>query len=155
MLHKGPFVQHIPSRSSSGATARGRVDRGRDAAIPRSPPRSTSTGRSAAPGPVPLRNWCAEHKRGFLFYQKPFINGPFGDPTWKRNSENWNFATEPTYVMLYQREHGGQLPSNMPIVYDYLLLAGENNWFVPPAVNVSTKNVEAIQVVTSTQTVQK
>ncbi len=57
--------------------------------------------------------------------------------------------------MLYQREHGGQLPSNMPIVYDYLLLAGENNWFVPPAVNVSTKNVEAIQVVTSTQTVQK
>jgi len=56
-----------------------------------------------------------------------------------------------TYVMLYQREHGGQLPSNMPIVYDYLLLAGENNWSVPPAVNVSTKNVEAIRVVTSAQ----
>jgi tetratricopeptide (TPR) repeat protein len=60
-----------------------------------------------------------------------------------------------TYVMLYQREHGGQLPPNMPIVYDYLLLAGETNWFVPPAVNVSTKNVEAIQVVTSAQTIQK
>ena len=60
-----------------------------------------------------------------------------------------------TYVTLYQREHGGQVPSNMPIIYDYLLLAGETNWFVPPAINVSTKNVEAIQVVTTAQPVQK
>ncbi len=51
------------------------------------------------------------------------------------------------YVTLYQRENGGQVPSNMPIIYDYLLLAGETNWFVPPTMNVSTKNVEAIQVV--------
>jgi Zn-dependent protease with chaperone function len=52
-----------------------------------------------------------------------------------------------TYVTLYQRENGGQVPTNMPIIYDYLLLAGESSWFVPPVANVSTKNVEAIQVV--------
>jgi len=52
------------------------------------------------------------------------------------------------YVTLYQRQNGGQVPANMPIIYDYLLLAGENSWFVPPVSNVSTKNVEAIQVMT-------
>ena len=55
---------------------------------------------------VPLRSWCAEHKRGFLFYLKPFINGPFGDPTWKRNSENWNFATEPWKAFAENRVGG-------------------------------------------------
>jgi tetratricopeptide (TPR) repeat protein len=56
-----------------------------------------------------------------------------------------------SYVNLYQRQNGGQLPANMPIIYDYFLLAGENSWFVPPVANVSTKNVEAIRVVTQTQ----
>jgi tetratricopeptide (TPR) repeat protein len=52
-----------------------------------------------------------------------------------------------TYVTLYQRENGGQVPSNMPIIYDYMLLAGDRSWFVPPVANVSTKNVDAIHVV--------
>ncbi|MGH9665336.1 MAG: hypothetical protein ACRD9L_13015 [Bryobacteraceae bacterium] len=68
-------------------------------------------------------------------------------------SENGKIVKElKTYVTLYQREHGGQVPSNMPVIYDYLLLAGDSNWFVPPTINVSTKNVEAIQVVAATGT---
>ncbi|HEV2991213.1 MAG TPA: M48 family metalloprotease [Candidatus Angelobacter sp.] len=59
-----------------------------------------------------------------------------------------------SYVNLYQRQSGGQLPANMPIIYDYFLLAGENTWFVPPVANVSTKNVEAIRVVTQSQGAQ-
>lgn len=51
-----------------------------------------------------------------------------------------------TYVVLYQREHAGALPINMPIIYDYLSLAGNNAWYAPPAGVVSTKNVEAIYV---------
>ncbi len=54
-----------------------------------------------------------------------------------------------TFVTLYQRQHAGQLPANMPIIYDYFLLAGENSWYVPPVANVSTKNVDAIHVVTT------
>ena len=52
-----------------------------------------------------------------------------------------------SYVTLYQRQNGGQVPANMPIIYDYMLLSGENSWFVPPVANVSTKNVDAISVV--------
>ncbi|MGI9101650.1 MAG: M48 family metalloprotease [Terriglobales bacterium] len=51
-----------------------------------------------------------------------------------------------TYVALYQREHGGHLPVNMPIIYDYFLLAGDTSWYVPPAAVVSTKNVESLSV---------
>ncbi len=53
MLHKGPFVQHIPSRSSSGATARGRVDRGRrgDPAFAASLDEHRAVG-SAGPGSI-------------------------------------------------------------------------------------------------------
>jgi len=51
-----------------------------------------------------------------------------------------------TYVALYQREHAGQLPNNMPILYDYFTLAGDTTWYVPPAAVVSTKNVEALRV---------
>lgn len=43
----------------------------------------------------------------------------------------------------------GQLPNNMPILYDYFTLAGDNNWYVPPVAVVSTKNVEALRVNTS------
>src|ERR1700675_729199 len=38
-----------------------------------------------------------------------------------------------TYVALYQRQHPGQLPSNMYIIYDYFLLIGDKNWYMPPA----------------------
>jgi len=51
-----------------------------------------------------------------------------------------------TYVALYQREHSGALPRNMHIIYDYFQLAGDNTWYVPPAMVVSTKNVDAIYV---------
>jgi len=48
------------------------------------------------------------------------------------------------YVALYQREHMGSLPNNMSILYDYLTLVGDTNWYAAPAAVVSTKNVEAI-----------
>jgi hypothetical protein len=51
-----------------------------------------------------------------------------------------------TYVALYQRQHTGQLPSNMYIIYDYFLLIGDKNWYTPPAAVVSTKNVESLNV---------
>lgn len=51
-----------------------------------------------------------------------------------------------TYVALYQRQHAGALPPNMHIIYDYFLLAGDNSWYVPPAMAVSTKDVDALTV---------
>jgi hypothetical protein len=51
-----------------------------------------------------------------------------------------------TYVALYQRQHAGTLPSNMYIIYDYFLLIGDKNWYMPPAGVVSTKNVESLNV---------
>ena len=50
------------------------------------------------------------------------------------------------YVALYQREHMGALPNNMAILYDYLTLVGDTNWYAAPAAVVSTKNVEAIRI---------
>jgi hypothetical protein len=50
------------------------------------------------------------------------------------------------YVALYQREHTGSLPNNMAILYDYLTLQGEPNWYAAPVDVVSTKNVEAIHI---------
>jgi len=50
------------------------------------------------------------------------------------------------YVALYQREHMGTLPSNMPILYDYLTLVGDTNWYAAPAAVVSTRNVDAIRI---------
>ena len=55
-----------------------------------------------------------------------------------------------SYVALYQREHGGALPGNMHILYDYFLLAGDSRWYVPPAANVSTKDIDAVNVLTMT-----
>jgi hypothetical protein len=49
------------------------------------------------------------------------------------------------YVALYQREHMGSLPNNMTILYDYLTLVGDTNWYAAPAAVVSTKNVEAVR----------
>jgi hypothetical protein len=53
-----------------------------------------------------------------------------------------------TYVALYQRQHAGTLPSNMYIIYDYFLLAGDKSWYVPPAEVVTTKNVDSLFVTT-------
>jgi hypothetical protein len=53
-----------------------------------------------------------------------------------------------TYVALYQRQHGGALPLNMYIIYDYFLLAGDKSWYVPPAEVVTTKNVDSLFVTT-------
>jgi hypothetical protein len=50
------------------------------------------------------------------------------------------------YVALYQREHMGSLPNNMAILYDYLTLVGDTNWYAAPAAVVSTRNVEAIRI---------
>jgi uncharacterized membrane protein len=51
-----------------------------------------------------------------------------------------------TYVALYQRQHTGQLPPNMYIIYDYFLLIGDKGWYTPPAAVVSTKNVDSLNV---------
>ncbi len=53
-----------------------------------------------------------------------------------------------TYVALYQRQHAGTLPSNMYIIYDYFLLAGDKSWYIPPAEVVTTKNVDSLFVTT-------
>src|SRR5580700_5978017 len=52
-----------------------------------------------------------------------------------------------TYVALYQRQHMGQLPGNMYIIYDYFLLIGDKSWYMPPASVVSTKNVDSLNTV--------
>jgi tetratricopeptide (TPR) repeat protein len=54
-----------------------------------------------------------------------------------------------TYVVMYQREHAGQLPNNMHIIYDYLTLAGDNTWYVPPAAEVSTRYGDSLNVSSS------
>jgi Peptidase family M48 len=51
-----------------------------------------------------------------------------------------------TYVALYQRQHGGQLPGNMYIIYDYFLLIGDKSWYMPPASVITTKNVDSLNV---------
>ena len=50
------------------------------------------------------------------------------------------------YVALYQREHTGAVPTNMPILYDYMQLAGDTSWYVAPTAVVSTKYVEPLHV---------
>lgn len=42
-----------------------------------------------------------------------------------------------TYIELYKLNHGGQTPSNMYILYDYLSLTGDDKWSEPPVVNVT------------------
>jgi hypothetical protein len=53
------------------------------------------------------------------------------------------------YIALYQRENSGNVPNNMPILYDYLTLVGNTNWYATPATVISTQNVEAVRVNTS------
>jgi predicted Zn-dependent protease len=54
------------------------------------------------------------------------------------------------YVNLYQRIHGGVLPPNMDVIYDYMQEAGEVAWSASPATNVSTKNIEPIGIMQGT-----
>ena len=56
------------------------------------------------------------------------------------------------YVALYQREHAGALPNNMPILYDYFTLAGDSTWYVPRVNVVSTDYVDALKVNTTQDT---
>jgi hypothetical protein len=35
------------------------------------------------------------------------------------------------YVALSERDHGG-VPSNMPLIYDYLSASGDAKWYLPP-----------------------
>ncbi|MGA2904919.1 MAG: M48 family metalloprotease [Candidatus Korobacteraceae bacterium] len=54
-----------------------------------------------------------------------------------------------TYVILFQRDHAGQVPPNMNILYDYFLLAGDVSWYVPPVAAVSTRYVDPLNVNTA------
>jgi Zn-dependent protease with chaperone function len=50
------------------------------------------------------------------------------------------------YVGLYQRAHGGVLPPNMEVIYDYMQEAGEMTWSTPPVTNISTRDVDPVNV---------
>jgi len=50
------------------------------------------------------------------------------------------------YVGLYQRVNGGKLPPNMEVIYDYMQEAGEMNWSAPPVTNISTRDVDPVNV---------
>ncbi len=43
-----------------------------------------------------------------------------------------------SYVVLYQRQSGGELPREMPFVYDYLDLSGDRSWIAYKVSNVSS-----------------
>lgn len=53
------------------------------------------------------------------------------------------------YTALYQRQHGGALPMNMPILYDYLTLEGDPNWYAVPAAVITTRNGDALRTTTA------
>src|SRR5262249_15766798 len=53
------------------------------------------------------------------------------------------------YVTLYQREHGGQLPNNMHIIYDYMLMAGDENWSATPVAVIATRDDKPLPVRTT------
>ena len=55
------------------------------------------------------------------------------------------------YVQLYQQQHGGALPANIDLIYDYMQDAGEASWKAIPAMNVSTKDIDPIGVTSSVQ----
>jgi tetratricopeptide (TPR) repeat protein len=50
------------------------------------------------------------------------------------------------YVEIYQQEHGGNLPPNMDAIYAYLKDLGDSQWVARPAMNVSTKNIDPLNV---------
>ena len=67
--------------------------------------------------------------------------GSNGDKTEIRNEIE-------SYIGLYQRQHSGFLPNNMAVLYDYLNLVGEPNWYAAPAEVISTRNVEPLRTST-------
>lgn len=56
-----------------------------------------------------------------------------------------------TYVEVYQQAHGGALPPNMDAIYAYLKDLGEEGWVARPAVNISTRNIDPIRIVSTEQ----
>jgi hypothetical protein len=48
------------------------------------------------------------------------------------------------YVALYQREHIGTLPNNMAILYDYLTLVGDTDWYAAPAASAPLTGPQVI-----------
>lgn len=55
------------------------------------------------------------------------------------------------YVGLYQRVNGGKLPPNMDVIYDYMQEAGEMNWSATLVTNISTRDVDPVNVAMSGQ----
>jgi len=50
------------------------------------------------------------------------------------------------YVEVYQQEHSGSLPPNMDAIYAYLKSLGEESWVARPVQNVSTKNIDPLEI---------
>lgn len=50
------------------------------------------------------------------------------------------------YVTIYQQEHSGALPPNMDLIYAYLSELGENSWVARPVTNISTRNIDPIDI---------
>ncbi len=51
------------------------------------------------------------------------------------------------YVDIYQQEHSGELPPNMDAIYAYLKSLGEHQWAARRVTNVSTKNLDPLDVI--------
>ncbi len=51
------------------------------------------------------------------------------------------------YVEVYQQISGGALPPNITTVYAYMKDLGNNNWVARPAMNVSTKNIDPLEII--------
>jgi len=50
------------------------------------------------------------------------------------------------YVTMYQRSHAGELPANIQMIYDYLLMAGEDSWYSPPVLMIAPRNDQPLPV---------
>jgi predicted Zn-dependent protease len=53
------------------------------------------------------------------------------------------------YIALYQREHAGNTPPNVHVLYDYLTDTGDQNWYLPSASSVTTRNTGSVGVVST------
>ncbi|NDD63785.1 MAG: hypothetical protein EBZ36_07380 [Acidobacteria bacterium] len=56
-----------------------------------------------------------------------------------------------SYVEVYQQEHGGELPPNMDAIYAYLKDLGDQEWVARPVVNISTRNIDPIRIVSTSE----
>jgi len=101
------------------------------------------------------RKEAEKHFLKAIEYDQP--RGAFPDPHLEHalhligaNGDKTEIANEvETYITLYQRENGGKVPENMPILYDYLTLAGNINWYAAPTTEISTRTGEALRVNTT------